>query len=76
MATLVQTTRHPADRGRELNTGAVMERENLRSVERRQAFKEMTSLKTESIEAESRGGVTRSSDESSVMELERRGYLS
>ena len=34
-----------------------------------------TNHKDESTEAKHRGGVTRSSDEASVMEVERRGYI-
>ena len=75
MATLFQTMRHPADRRRELNIGAVMERENLLSAED-EKFEGNEFPENKSSEAESRGGVTRSSDESSVMGLERRGYLS
>ena len=41
----------------------------------REKFKYAGACKNESTEAEHRGGVARSSDEVSVMDMERRGYI-
>ena len=55
---LVLTMRHPAERGRELNVGGTVERENLWLKEKKISH---------------RGGAIRSSEEASVMGAERRG---
>ncbi len=65
---------HPAYRYREFITGVCMERENLSS-----RWQEKTSsnrhCKRESIEAWHGGGTSRSSEEASVMGVERRGSI-
>ena len=66
--------RHPACRWREAQPGSCMERENLAD----DAKGKGTSgdhRKAESTDAAVRGGLPRSSDEGSVMELERRGRV-
>ena len=68
------TERHPACRWREAQPGSGTERENLAS----DAKGKGTSgyhRKAESTDALVRGGLPRSSDEGSVMELERRGRV-
>ena len=66
--------RHPAWRRREAQPGFCTERENLCS----DVKGEVTSgynREDESTDAEHRGGVARSRDEGSVMELDRRGCI-
>ena len=71
---LIPTERHPACRRREARPGSGMERENLAG----DAKGKGTSgyhRKAESTDAPERGGLLRSSDEGSVMALERRGRV-
>ena len=79
---LIPTERHPACRRREARSGSCMERENLcavvLSVSMESAKGEAASgcnREGESTDAERRGGAARSSDEGSVMGLERRGCV-
>ena len=65
---------HPACRRREARPGFRMERENLFSDVKGQATSG-SNREGESTEAERRGGAARSSDEGSVMELERGGCV-
>ena len=69
--TCLRSLRHPAYRQRELNTGVYMERENL-SLRCEEKTSSQRHDKRESIDARHRGGNFRSSDETSVMEVERR----
>jgi hypothetical protein len=73
-ATCLLFLRHPAYRRRESIIGIYMERENLSS---RWQEKRSSSghYKTERIEAWHGGGMSRSSEEASVMEAERRGHV-
>ena len=70
----VSSLRHPAYRRREFIIGIYAERENLLA-----RWQEKTSssghYKAERIEAWSRGGMSRSSKEASVMGAERRGHV-
>ena len=71
-ATWLLTRRQSAYRSQEHNTGICKEQENLRPWCKEKNPSESND-KDESIDAGHRGGVTRSSDEISVMEAERRG---
>ena len=66
--------RHPAWRRREAQLGSSTERVNLFSDAKGQATSG-SNREGESTEAERRGGAARSSDEGSVMELERGGCV-
>ena len=71
---LIPTERHPACRRREARPGSGMERENLAG----DAKGKGTSgyhRKAESTDAPERDGLPRSSDEGTVMALERRGWV-
>ena len=71
---LVPTERHPACRWREAQLGSCTERENLAGdVKGKGASGDHR--KAESTDAQARGGLPRSSDEGSVMGLERRGRV-
>ncbi len=71
---LILPKRHPACRRREARPGCRMERENLFSDVKGQATSG-SNREGESTEAERRDGAARSSDEGSVMELERGGCV-
>ena len=71
---LILPERHPACRRRQARSGFRMERENLFSDAKRQAASG-SNREGESIDAEHRDGADRSSDEGSVMVLDRRGRV-
>ena len=71
---MILPERHPACRRREARSGFRMERENLLPDVKGQAASG-SNREGESTDAEHRDGVARSSDEGSVMELERRGCV-
>ena len=66
--------RHPACRRREAQSGSCTERENLCSDDKGKATSG-SNREGESTDAVHRDGAARSSDEGSVMELERRGCV-
>src|SRR4030088_3107092 len=66
--------RHPACRRREARPGSCMERENLAGDAKGKGASGYN-REAESTDAPERGGLPRSSDEGSVMELERRGRV-
>ena len=79
---LIRPERHPACRRREARPGFRTERENLRSVAPPEFLGGVKGQATsgsnregESTDAERRDGAARSSDEGSVMGLERRGCV-
>jgi hypothetical protein len=71
---LIPTERHPACRRREARPGFGMERENLTGDAKGKGTSG-SNREAESTDAPERGGLPRSSDEGSVMELERRGRI-
>src|SRR6266480_3667238 len=71
---LIPTERHPACRQREARPGSWMERENLAGDAKGKGASGYN-REAESIDAPERGGLPRSSDEGSVMGLERRGCV-
>src|SRR6478672_8454864 len=66
--------RHPACRRREARPGSCMERENLAGDAKGKGASGYN-REAESTDAPERGGLPRSSDEDSVMGLERRGWV-
>jgi hypothetical protein len=73
-ADLMLPERHPACRWREAQPGFCMERENLAGDDKGKGASG-DNREAESTDASERGGLPRSSDEGSVMELERRGRV-
>src|SRR5258705_8381336 len=71
---LILTERHPACRQREARPGSCMERENLAGDAKGKGTSG-SHREAESTDAPERGGLPRSSDEGSVMGLERRGWV-
>ena len=71
---LIPTERHPACRRREARPGSCMERENLAGDDKGKGASGYN-REAESTDASERGGLPRSSDEGSVMGLERRGWV-
>ena len=71
---LIPTERHPACRQREARSGSGVERENLAGDAKGKGASGYN-RKAESTDAPERGGLPRSSDEGSVMGLERRGRV-
>jgi len=71
---LIPTERHPACRRREARPGSGVERENLAGDAKGKGASG-SNREAKSTEAPERGGLPRSSDEGSVMELERRGRV-
>ena len=71
---LILPERHPACRRREARPGSGMERENLTGDGKGKGTSG-SNREAKSTEAPERGGLPRSSDESSVMGLERRGWV-
>jgi len=71
---MIRPERHPACRRREAQPGVCTERENLLFDAKGEATSG-SSREGDSTEAKSRGGAARSSDESPVMGLERRGCV-
>ena len=71
---LILTERHPACRWREAQPGSCKERENLAG-DAKGKGPSGPNRKAESTDAPERGGLPRSSDEGSVMGLERRGWV-
>src|SRR6267378_2301807 len=71
---LIPTERHPACRWREARPGSCMERENLAGDDKGKGASG-DNREAESTNAPERGGLPRSSDEGSVMGLERRGRV-
>jgi hypothetical protein len=71
---LIPTERHPACRRREARPGSSTERENLAGDGKGKGASG-SNREAESTEAPERGGLPRSSDEGSVMGLERRGWV-
>ncbi len=71
---LIPTERHPACRRREARPGSGTERENLAGDGKGKGTSGFT-REAESTDAPDRDGLPRSSDEGSVMELERRGRV-
>ena len=71
---LIPTERHPACRRRESRPGSCMERENLAGDDKGKGASGYN-REAESTDASERGGLPRSSDEGSVMGLERRGWV-
>src|SRR6202521_2214822 len=69
-----RTGRHPACRQREARSGSGMERENLAGDAKGKGASGYN-REAESTDASERGGLPRSSDEGSVMGLERRGWV-
>src|SRR6266403_2642260 len=69
---LIPTERHPACRQREARPGSCTERENLAGDAKGKSTSG-SNREAESTDAPERGGLPRSSDESSVMLVERRG---
>src|SRR5262245_61734793 len=70
---LIPTERHPACRQREARSGSGTERENLAG-DGKGKGSSGSHREAESTDAPERGGPPRSSDEGSVMGLERRGW--
>src|SRR5207344_664775 len=71
---LILTERHPACRRREAQPGSYKERENLAGDAKGKGASG-SNREAESTDAPERGGLPRSSDEGSVMGLERRGWV-
>ena len=71
---LIPTERHPACRRREPRPGSCMERENLAGDDKGKGASGYN-REAESTNAPERGGLPRSSEEGSVMGLERRGRV-
>ena len=71
---LIPTERHPACRRREARPGSCMERENLAGDDKGKGASGYN-REAESTNAPERGGLPRSSEEGSVMGLERRGRV-
>jgi hypothetical protein len=71
---LIPPERHPACRRREARPGSGMERENLAGDAKGKGASG-SNREAESTDAPERGGLPRSSEEGSVMELERRGRV-
>src|SRR4026209_3010769 len=71
---LIPTERHPAYRKREARSGFGMERENLAGDAKGKGASGYN-REAESTDSSERGGLPRSSDEGSVMGLERRGWV-
>src|SRR4249920_775606 len=71
---LILTERHPACRRREAQPGSYKERENLAGDAKGKGASG-SNREAESTDAPERGGLPRSSDEGSVMGLERRGRV-
>jgi hypothetical protein len=71
---LILTERHPACRRREAQPGSYKERENLAGDAKGKGASG-SNREAESTDAPERGGLSRSSDEGSVMGLERRGQV-
>jgi len=71
---LIPTERHPACRRREARPGSGVERENLAGDAKGKGASG-SNREARSTEAPERGGLPRSSNEGSVMELERRGWV-
>ena len=71
---LIPTERHPACRRREARPGSGMERENLAGDAKGKGASG-SNREAESTDAPERGGLPRSSEEGSVMGLERRGWV-
>ena len=71
---LILPERHPAYRRREARPGSGMERENLAGDDKGKGASGWN-REAESTDAPERGGLPRSSEEGSVMELERRGWV-
>src|SRR6266508_4558192 len=71
---LIPTERHPACRRREARPGSCMERENLAGDDKGKGASG-SNREAESTDAPERGGLPRSSDEGSVMLVERRGRV-
>jgi hypothetical protein len=71
---LILPRRHPACRRREARPGSGMERENLAGDGKGKGTSD-SNREAKSTEALERGGLPRSSDEGSVMGLERRGWV-
>ena len=71
---LILTEQHPACRRREAQPGSCKERENLTGDAKGKGTSG-SNRKAESTDAPERGGLPRSSDEGSVMGLERRGWV-
>ena len=71
---LIRTERHPACRQREARPGSGTERENLAGDAKGKGASGYH-REAESTDASVRGGLPRSSDEGSVMGLERRGWV-
>ena len=71
---LIRTERHPACRQHEARSGSGMERENL-ACDAKGKGASGRNRKAESTDAQERDGLLRSSDEGSVMGLERRGQV-
>src|SRR6266508_3084301 len=71
---LIPTERHPACRRREARPGSRLERENLTGDAKGKGASGYN-REAESTDAPERGGLPRSSDEGSVMGLERRGWV-
>src|SRR6476469_7785206 len=71
---LIPTERHPACRQREARSGFGMERENLAGDAKGKGASGYN-REAESTDASERGGLPRSSDEGTVMGLERRGWV-
>src|SRR5215813_3037552 len=70
---LIPTERHPACRRREARPGSGTERENLAGDSKGKGASG-SNREAESTDAPERGGLPRSSEEGSVMGLERRGW--
>ena len=71
---LIPIERHPACRQREARPGSCMERENLTGYAKGKGASG-SNREAESTDAPERGGLPRSSDEGSVIGLERRGRV-
>src|ERR1700682_6200789 len=71
---LIRPERHPACRRREARSGFAMERENLTGDAKGKGASG-SNREAESTDAPERGGLPRSSDETSVMAVERRGWV-
>jgi hypothetical protein len=71
---LILPERHPAYRRREARPGSGTERENLAGDAKGKGASG-SNREAESTDAPERGGLPRSSDEGSVMESERRGWV-
>src|SRR3982074_2831624 len=71
---LILAERHPACRQREARSGCRMERENLAGDAKGKGASG-SNREAESTDAPERGGLLRSSDETGVMLVERRGWV-